>query len=76
MSDIQKFDVLAEHIKVLVVVDKSNNDLHNPYMLIWRVVNNIDALRDVRLKNTDFIFCFSNNLFSEFLYIRKLRLIF
>ncbi len=50
MSDIQKFDVLAEHIKVLVVVDKSNNDLHNPYMLIWRVVNNIDALRDVRLK--------------------------
>jgi 4-hydroxy-3-polyprenylbenzoate decarboxylase len=40
---------LAEHIKLLVLVDAEGNDLDNPYMLIWRVVNNIDAGRDVGL---------------------------
>lgn len=40
---------LASHIKILVVVDRANNDLDNPYMLIWRVVNNIDATRDIKL---------------------------
>jgi len=38
-----------KHIKVLIIVDKKNNDLSNIYMLIWRVVNNIDAQRDVSL---------------------------
>ena len=41
---------LHKHIKLLIIVDKVNNDLDNPYMLIWRVVNNIDAQRDVTLK--------------------------
>ena len=41
---------LAYHIKILVIVDKHNNDLDNPYMLIWRVVNNIDATRDIKLE--------------------------
>ena len=40
---------LAAHIAVLVIVDSENNDLDNPYMLIWRTVNNIDAQRDVIL---------------------------
>jgi len=40
---------LSEHLKILVIVDKVNNQLDNPYMLIWRVVNNIDATRDIRL---------------------------
>ena len=40
---------LFEHIAVLVIVDRQNNDLDNPYMLIWRTVNNIDAQRDVTL---------------------------
>ncbi len=44
-----KLDSLAPHIKILVIVDEKNNDLDNPYMLIWRVVNNIDATRDIRL---------------------------
>jgi len=26
---------------------KKKNDIRNPYMLIWRVANNIDAQRDV-----------------------------
>jgi 4-hydroxy-3-polyprenylbenzoate decarboxylase len=42
--------VLKAHIKVLVIVDAANNDIEDPYMLIWRVVNNIDAQRDVKLK--------------------------
>jgi len=41
---------LSNHIAILAVVDKDNNDLDNPYMLIWRVVNNIDAKRDILLK--------------------------
>jgi len=41
---------LSKHIAILVVVDKDNNDLTNPYMLIWRVVNNIDSNRDVILE--------------------------
>lgn len=45
-----KAAALQTHIKVLVVVDRENNDLKEPYMLIWRVVNNIDANRDVRLE--------------------------
>ncbi|WP_294954091.1 menaquinone biosynthesis decarboxylase [Sulfurovum sp.] len=47
----KKLRVLNAHIKVLVVVDEANNDLNDPYMLIWRVVNNIDAQRDVKLKS-------------------------
>jgi 4-hydroxy-3-polyprenylbenzoate decarboxylase len=49
-SDIDKLDALAPHVKLLVIVDNEGNDLDNPYMLLWRVVNNIDAQRDVRLE--------------------------
>ena len=28
-------------------MDEKNNDLENAYMLIWRVVNNIDSNRDI-----------------------------
>ncbi len=38
---------LANHLRVVVFVDKEKNDIFNPYMLIWRVANNIDAQRDV-----------------------------
>ncbi|WP_187648596.1 menaquinone biosynthesis decarboxylase [Nitrosophilus labii] len=41
---------LNKYLKILVVVDEKNNDLENPYMLIWRVVNNIDAKRDIVLE--------------------------
>jgi len=44
---ITKLKPLKEHIKVLVIVDKINNDINEPYMLLWRVVNNIDAQRDI-----------------------------
>ncbi|WP_104692359.1 menaquinone biosynthesis decarboxylase [Helicobacter felis] len=41
--------VLAPHISALIFVDSSKNDLNNPYMLVWRIVNNIDTNRDIWL---------------------------
>ncbi|MDD3343661.1 MAG: menaquinone biosynthesis decarboxylase [Sulfurospirillaceae bacterium] len=38
---------LREHIKLFIIVDDVGNAVENAYMLIWRVVNNIDALRDI-----------------------------
>ena len=46
----QKLEPFYRHIKVLIIIDKANNDINDPYMLIWRVTNNIDASRDVVLK--------------------------
>lgn len=37
-----------EHFKILILVDCETR-LNNAYMLIWRVVNNIDAIRDIYL---------------------------
>ena len=42
-----KIKNLYEFISVVVFVDFEDNNLNNPYMLIWRVVNNIDAEKDV-----------------------------
>jgi len=47
---IAKLRHLEEHLKLLIIVDKTNNDISEPYMLLWRVVNNIDAQRDVVLR--------------------------
>ncbi|ELE9033193.1 menaquinone biosynthesis decarboxylase [Campylobacter jejuni] len=48
----QSFDKLLEfkkHFRVLVFLDVENK-LENSYMLVWRVVNNIDAKRDIFIK--------------------------
>lgn len=37
---------LKKHFRILVFLGKENS-LKNPYMLVWRVVNNIDAKRDI-----------------------------
>ena len=47
----KKLKPLFNHIKILVIVDDKNNDLTNPYMLVWRVVNNIDSNRDIFISN-------------------------
>jgi 4-hydroxy-3-polyprenylbenzoate decarboxylase len=44
------FDVLVSlspNIRIVVFVDDVKNDVENPYMLIWRVTNNMDAQRDI-----------------------------
>ena len=38
-----------KHFRILVFLD-TNNKLENPYMLLWRVVDNIDAQRDFFIK--------------------------
>ena len=45
-----KLAPLHKHMKLAIIVDVANNELDNPYMILWRVVNNIDAARDVRLE--------------------------
>ncbi|RXJ95362.1 menaquinone biosynthesis decarboxylase [Arcobacter sp. AHV-9/2010] len=41
---------LYSHIKILVIVDYKTNDIENPYMLIWRVTNNMDSNRDLHIE--------------------------
>ncbi|QNM89789.1 menaquinone biosynthesis decarboxylase [Aliarcobacter cryaerophilus] len=41
---------LFSHIKILIIVDYRTNDLENPYMLIWRVTNNMDSSRDLYIE--------------------------
>ena len=38
---------LQRYLRIVIVVDSENNDIHNPYMLLWRVTNNMDAGRDI-----------------------------
>jgi len=38
---------LSTYLRVVVFVDAVKNDVKNPYMLVWRVTNNIDAQRDI-----------------------------
>jgi 4-hydroxy-3-polyprenylbenzoate decarboxylase len=40
------------HAKIFIFVDVLNNSLENPYMLVWRVVNNIDATRDIFIEGS------------------------
>ena len=44
---IDELKPLFNHIKILIIVDEKNNDLENAYMIVWRVVNNIDSNRDI-----------------------------
>jgi 4-hydroxy-3-polyprenylbenzoate decarboxylase len=60
---------LRENISICIALDSKNNDLDNPYMLIWRVVNNIDAKRDVTLE--PFIFIDATNKDNPKLYSRE-----
>ncbi|MEA2099286.1 MAG: menaquinone biosynthesis decarboxylase [Campylobacterota bacterium] len=39
--------LLSPNIRIVVFVDENKNDINNPYMLVWRVTNNIDAQRDI-----------------------------
>jgi len=46
------FDTLStlkNHLRIVIFVDELNNNVKNPYMLVWRTVNNIDAQRDIWL---------------------------
>ena len=38
---------LSPNIRIVVFVDEKANDIYNSYMTVWRVTNNMDALRDI-----------------------------
>ncbi|WP_417326709.1 menaquinone biosynthesis decarboxylase [Halarcobacter sp.] len=43
---------LYKNIKILIIIDDANqNDVNNPYMLVWRVTNNIDSNRDLYIED-------------------------
>jgi len=42
-----KLKKFSSSLRIVIFVDKEGNDLDNPYMLLWRITNNIDALKDV-----------------------------
>ncbi|ANV97962.1 menaquinone biosynthesis decarboxylase [Helicobacter enhydrae] len=44
---LQSLYPISNHLGIVVAVDAEKNDICNPYMLVWRVANNIDAKRDV-----------------------------
>ncbi|CUU83764.1 menaquinone biosynthesis decarboxylase [Campylobacter hyointestinalis] len=46
-DELKPFD---EHFKILIFVDVSSR-LENLYMLVWRITNNIDAKRDIFVRN-------------------------
>lgn len=48
-SNLQNVHLLEKYMRIVVVVDEFKNDLDNLYMLLWRVVNNIDAKRDIKI---------------------------
>lgn len=63
----EEIKYLFNHIKILVCVDATKNDIANAYMLLWRVVNNIDSNRDVVLyANTICIDATNKNGFDNF----------
>ncbi|TLD85238.1 menaquinone biosynthesis decarboxylase [Helicobacter sp. MIT 11-5569] len=47
--ELQSHRELQKYTRIIVIVDATKNDLENLYMLLWRIVNNIDAKRDVRI---------------------------
>lgn len=43
----EKLKQFKNHLRIVIFVDHEDNNLDNPYMLVWRVSNNIDALNDI-----------------------------
>lgn len=50
LDSVGVFGALVDSLRIGIFVDSHKNDLENPYMLLWRIVNNIDAKRDVRVQ--------------------------
>lgn len=43
----EKLKQFRKYLRIVVFIDRQDNQLDNPYMLVWRVSNNIDALHDI-----------------------------
>lgn len=42
---------LSRHLGIIIAVDSHKNNLNNPYLLLWRISNNIDVKRDLWLQD-------------------------
>ena len=64
----EDLEPLYKFLKIVVIVDaKNQNDVRNPYMLVWRVVNNMDSNRDLYIEdNTICIDGTNKNDFDNF----------
>ena len=49
LDHVERLQDMAQNLKIAIFVDAHKNDLNNPYMLVWRIVNNIDAKRDIKI---------------------------
>ncbi|MGD9969451.1 MAG: menaquinone biosynthesis decarboxylase [Sulfuricurvum sp.] len=49
---VENLKEFAPYLRIVTIVDEAKNDIHNPYMLIWRITNNMDAQRDVFIEET------------------------
>lgn len=47
LSRLKLLSPLHSYLGIVCAVDANKNDINNPYMLIWRITNNIDAKRDI-----------------------------
>ena len=47
LPSLRTLSSLQKHLSIVIALDVQKNDLDNPYMLVWRITNNIDAKRDV-----------------------------
>jgi 4-hydroxy-3-polyprenylbenzoate decarboxylase len=56
-------EALNSFLRIVIFVDEEKNDIHNPYMLVWRVTNNIDAARDIY--RSDSIVAFDGTMKTE-----------
>lgn len=66
-SALPEFSEFLAHLKIVVFVDAEKNDLTNFYMLLWRVVNNIDVAFDAKVvENTLFLDATDKNSIDDF----------
>jgi 4-hydroxy-3-polyprenylbenzoate decarboxylase len=49
------FEDYREHMRILVILDDERNELDNLYMLLWRVLNNIDSQRDIYISRNFYV---------------------
>lgn len=56
---------LSKSLRILVVLDVLGNDFDNLYMILWRVVNNIDSKRDIKIIGNIIIIDATNKNISD-----------
>ncbi|GHV07931.1 hypothetical protein AGMMS50229_15530 [Campylobacterota bacterium] len=60
-----KLRPFKHHLALVFVMDNHNNDVENIYMSVWRIVNNIDAIRDIYINDRFVLFDATNKDTSD-----------